>query len=268
MAFIEHGDGRRTYYEHHRGKKTAVILVHGWGMSGECWNSAVEALTAEGHGVVVVDHRGCGRSDRDFDDMSIDAIAGDVVAIIEKEALRRVILNGWSLGGAVAVEAASRLGGKVAGLVLTCAASPRYVRGEGFPHGGTAEDVRAIAGAITADRAGFFRNLAHSAVAEVTGEATVAWIERSFLSSGPRAAETLLGLATLDQRETLAGFDFPVLVIGGAQDQVADPAIAPYAANCAKDADLVTFEACGHSPHLEDPPGYNEAMLRFVRKIA
>lgn len=266
MAYLDTDDGGRVYYEHHRAPKLPVVLIHGWGMSGDYWASAVEALLANGHGAIVVDHRGCGRSDRDFADMSIGAIARDVSAIVECCGASRVALNGWSLGGAVAVAAAELLGERVVGLILTCGASPCYVQGEGFPHGGTAEDVVAIGDAITADRPGFFRALAESASGEGASEAMIDWVERGFLATGPRSSETLAGLATLDQRDLLASFAFPVLSIGGARDTIADPAIAGFAADCARNGTLLTMDT-GHSPQLEAPTAYNETLLAFVRKL-
>lgn len=266
MAYLDTADGGRVYYEHHRAPGLPVVLVHGWGMSGDYWASTIEALLAAGHGAITIDHRGCGRSDRDFSDMSIDAIAGDVVATVERCGAERVALNGWSLGGAVVVAAAELLGERVAGLVLTCGASPRYVQGDGFPHGGTAEDVLAIGAAINADRPGFFRALAEGASGEGASEAMIGWVERGFLATAPRASETLAGLATLDQRAVLGSFNFPVLSIGGAKDPIADPAIAGFAANCAKNGTLLTMDT-GHSPQLETPAAYNDALLTFVRKL-
>lgn len=266
MAFLE-TDGGTVHYDHYRADHgTTMVLIHGWGMSGDYWNSAVEALADAGVGAIVVDHRGCGRSDRDFADMSIEAIAGDVAAIVERSGVDRVVLNGWSLGGAVAVAAAGRLGDRVAGLVLTCAASPRYTQADGFPHGGKAEDVEGIAGAITADRAGFFRVLAKGAAAEGANPALTDWFERGFLASGPRASKTLLDLTTLDQRDLLASFAFPVLSIGGEKDTIADPAIAGFAANCARNGRLLMMDT-GHSPHLEDPARYNAAIVEFMESL-
>ncbi len=267
MAYLDTKDGGSVYYEHHRGAGLPVVLIHGWGMSGDYWASTVATLVENGHGAITLDHRACGRSDRDFDDLSIDAIAGDVAAIVERCGVSRVVLNGWSLGAAVAVAAAERLGDKVAGLISTCGATPRYVQGEGFPHGGMPEDVLGIGAAIVADRATFFRGLAESAAGAGAGEPVIAWLERGFVDTGARASETLAGLATLDQRELLASFEFPILSIGGANDTIADPAIAGYAAECARNGSLVTLDT-GHSPQLERPAAYHEALLTFLRTLA
>lgn len=267
MAFLETAGGSRVHYLHYAAAKPTMVLIHGWGMSGEYWYSVVEALIGAGFGAIVVDHRGCGRSDRDFSDNSINAIASDVAAIVQKCGLDRVVLNGWSLGAAVAVEAARLLGDAVTGLVLTCGASPRYTQAADFPHGGLPADVAAIEGAITADRATFFRNLAVGAAAEGTDAAITDWMERGFIATGPLVSRTLMDLVTLDQRAILSSFAFPVLSIGGTKDTIADPAIARYAANCAPDGRLLMFET-GHSPHLEDPASYHQAIVQFMESVA
>ena len=83
------------------------------------------------------DHHGCGHSDKDFDDVSIEALGSDVVRLADHLGLQGVVLDGWSLGGAVVVDAAAKLGGRLAGLVLTGGASPHYLQGDGWAHGGT-----------------------------------------------------------------------------------------------------------------------------------
>ena len=69
--------------------------------------------------VVLLDLRACGRSDKDFVDVSIAAMGADVARLCEHLGLQRPVVNGWSLGGAVAVEAVARLSSAAGGLVLT-----------------------------------------------------------------------------------------------------------------------------------------------------
>ena len=124
MGYLTREDNKRVYFESHGEGDSAVLLIHGWGMSSRTWDPVVPALVARGHRTVLIDHRGCGQSDKDFADLGIEAIAGDVVALVEALGLKTVVLNGWSLGGAVAVEAADRLGSTCKGLVLTDWAAP------------------------------------------------------------------------------------------------------------------------------------------------
>ncbi len=76
-----------------------------------------------------------------------------------------------------------------------------------------------------------------------------------------------MDLATLDQRDLLSSFAFPVLSIGGEKDAIADPAIARFAADCAQDGRLLMLDT-GHSPHLEDPARYHAAIIEFMENLA
>ena len=267
MARFDCGDGRSVYYEHHRGLGTPVVLIHGWAMSGRIWVGTVEGLKAAGHAVIVIDHRGCGQSDRDFDDMSIAALASDVAGIVRKVSETPVVLNGWSLGGAVAAEAAHRLGDRAAGLVLTCGASPRFTRTDDFPYGGEPEGVAASAAALAADRAGFFRGLAEGICMRDVSPATVDWMWAAFIDSGPDVVRSLFDLGNIDQRALLAGLSVPVLSIVGSADPILDPQIGMAAAQYAKVGSVSLFEGCGHAPFLEDAPGYLAALRGFLASL-
>ena len=69
---------RSIYFEHHavRAGRSCSSTA---GVRTRCWDTTAPALSAAGHEVVSLDLRACGRSDKDFDDVSIDALAGDVV---------------------------------------------------------------------------------------------------------------------------------------------------------------------------------------------
>jgi pimeloyl-ACP methyl ester carboxylesterase len=54
------------------------------------------------------DERGCGLSDRDVEDLSLDARVADLEGVIDAAGLERVALLGTSQGGPVAVAYAAR----------------------------------------------------------------------------------------------------------------------------------------------------------------
>ena len=266
MAYYEN-DGGRIYYEHYAGERTPVFLIHGWATSTQVWAGVIDRLVLAGHEVIALDHRACGRSDRDFADLSIEAIAGDVAGIARALDLRPCVLNGWSLGGAIAVEAARLLGSRAAGLVLTCGASPRMTSSSDFPYGAEPGSYAGLSEAINQDRGGFFRGLAGSVCAVDIGGANVEWMERMFLDSGPRAYISLMGGEGLDQRSTLAALNIPLLSMIGDKDQVLSPQIGMQAANCAASGELVRFGLSGHAPFLEEADAYMEALQKFLERV-
>lgn len=266
MATIER-DGGQIYYEHYRGSKTPVFLIHGWGMAASLWSAVTDRLVEAGHEVVALDHRGCGRSDRDFDNFSVEAIAGDVSAIADRIGLAPCVLNGWSMGGTVAVEAARLMGDRAAGLFLTCAASPRLTSAPDFPFGGEPGSYDGLGEGINSDRGGFFRGLASSVCAKDIGQANVDWMERVFIDSSPRAWKSLAGAGNIDQREILGALDIPVLVCVGDKDQVLSPDLVAQAAQCARHGEAVHFAESGHAPFFEEPEKYMETLLRFIGSV-
>ena len=268
MAHLQVAGNRRIYFEHHAGSGAAVVLSHGWGMGCRVWDNTAARLLDAGRSVVVYDHRCCGASDKDFAEVSVDVLGADLAQLCGHLQLDRPVLNGWSLGGAVVVNAATRLGENLGGLVLTGAATPRYTQAEGFPHGGQAEDVAATVAALRADRVNFLRALYFDGVfARDPGEAVKDWCWRIALQASPGADASLADLAQLDQREDLARLSCPALVAVGAEDGVVAPDIGRAAAKCLANSELVEFEGCGHGVFLEDPEKYRQALLDFLGGI-
>jgi pimeloyl-[acyl-carrier protein] methyl ester esterase len=267
MAYLAVEGDRRIYYEHYSGSGRPRVLVHGRRRPHRAWHPALPALFDAGHEVVSFDHLACGLSDKDFDDVSIDAVGSDVVRLVEQLSLDGVVLNGWSLGGAVVVDAAGKLGDRLGGLILTGGASPRYLQGEGFPHGGTPDIFEQTLAALRDTRPEFLHALASGVCATEVGQATVNWMWDIFMQTSARADATLAGLGDLDQRDILAKITVPTLLCHGAQDAIVPHDIGAAAAEMLPDGRLVTFENSGHAPFLEETARYREELLGFLRGL-
>ena len=267
MAYLQREDNKRVYYEDYGSGPCAIVLVHGWGMSVRTWDHVLPALSAAGLRVVLLDHRGCGQSDKDFEDMSIEAIASDLVALVDVLALEKVVLNGWSLGGAVVVDAAARLGGRCNGLVLTSGATPVYVEKPDFPHGGTQADMKATLTALSTDRVNFLHGLSQIICATDVSAHIEDWFWQIFLQSSPVASATLAKLAMLDQRDMLKSLDLPILSFVGSEDGFVAPPICRWVGEHHAQARVVEFEGVGHAPFIEAQAQYLEELLQFANPL-
>lgn len=267
MAYIDVEGGKKLYYEYYAGKRRPVVLIHGWAMHSRAWDGVIADLRGRGHAVITYDQRGCGASDKDFADHSIVAGISDAVALVEKLGVEGVVLNGWSLGGAVALGAAGKLGKRCAGLILTCGAAPRYTQAPDFPHGGPPEGVRGLVAAMHADRATFFHGLTGGVCAKPVTQAVKDWMWNIFMASGPGVGETIADLADFDQRDVLAALTIPVLSMVGTKDAIVEPAIGIFAAELARQGTLARMEDCGHAPFIEDYAAYTAAQAAFLARL-
>jgi pimeloyl-ACP methyl ester carboxylesterase len=264
MAYLEREQNKQVYFEDYGSGDNAIVLIHGWGMGVRTWDYTLPALVAAGYRVVALDHRGCGKSDMDFADMGIVSIAGDVVAIVKSLGLNRVVLNGWSLGGAVAVEAASQLKETCCGLVLTCGATPVYLQKSDYPYGGTDEALAETMTAMAADRVNFLAALSQGICASEVSAELVSWMWQIFMQSSPLAAPTLAELGPLDQREQIAALSLPILSFVGSQDAVVDPNVCRSVADYNSNVTTVECENSGHAPFIDETSRYDQALHAFL----
>lgn len=99
-----HRSGLRIHYEV-AGRGDPIVLVHGYTSSGRTnWFASgwVDFLSAH-RTVVVPDLRGHGRSQKPFTarSYSIARMAGDVLAVMDREGIERAPVFGYSMGGMV-----------------------------------------------------------------------------------------------------------------------------------------------------------------------
>ena len=99
MATLTAFDGCELYYER-TGSGPPVVLIPGLGGDGRFWTGVVARL-ADRFDLIVVDHRGAGRSARPQCPYSIGAISRDVLAVLDAEGLEAAHLVGHSTGGAI-----------------------------------------------------------------------------------------------------------------------------------------------------------------------
>lgn len=100
-----------------------VVLLHGLAATGSLnWDALVEPL-AERFRVLALDHRGHGRGIEPQEAFTLEDCADDVVALLDACGVRRAVLVGYSMGGAIAQLSAHRHPHRVAGLVLVATAA-------------------------------------------------------------------------------------------------------------------------------------------------
>lgn len=105
------------------GSGPAVVLIHGFGDTGDMWGPLAARL-ARTHTVIVPDLRGMGRSSKADGGYDKKSQAGDIRAVVEKLGQDRTAVVGHDIGTMVAYAYAARYPDKVTRLVVMDAPVP------------------------------------------------------------------------------------------------------------------------------------------------
>ncbi|WP_421700062.1 alpha/beta fold hydrolase [Ancylobacter sp.] len=100
MPLVMTSDGCRVHYEMRGTDGSAVVLIPGLGGDGRFWQPVAERLESRFR-LLIVDHRGAGRSDRPEGTYTVEGIARDVGEIMDGVGWAKAHLVGHSTGGAV-----------------------------------------------------------------------------------------------------------------------------------------------------------------------
>ncbi len=95
-----------------------VVLTHGLSLDHRSFDRQVPALLAAGYRVLTWDVRGHGQSQPMGERMSLEAVADDLLALLDEVDADEAVLVGESFGGMAIQEALRRAPDRVAGLVV------------------------------------------------------------------------------------------------------------------------------------------------------
>jgi 3-oxoadipate enol-lactonase len=238
-----------------------LVLIQGMGLDRHGWGPVLRRLRRHFR-LVLVDNRGCGRSDRPAGSFAVADMAGDVVAVLDAAGIRRAHVLGASLGGMAAQELAIRHAERVDGLVLACT-TPGWPFGYPMP----AASVRLLAATA--------RMPAEAARHRHTENALAAGPDRPDLvrrllevqSTRPPDGAALSAQAFAGARYSsrpLARVQARTLVLHGGADAVVDPRNGRLLAVRIPGARLVTFPGLGHLLFWEDPDGFAATVASFL----
>ena len=241
-----------------------VICSPGMGDFRDAFSPLAAHLRSSGFRVACVDLRGHGDSTADFDSYGDDAIATDLLSVIDALGGGPAILVGASISAAATVIAAGRRPDQVAGLVLI---GPYLRNGAGK----------------------FMRSVLHVALTRPWGPSVWRMYAAKLWpglgeGAGERAARSKASLtrpgrwlafhatSAVDHdvvKPWLGRVQVPVLVVmGDADPDWPDPAAeAAWVASNFRDAGIVMIRGAGHAPMLERPADVNPAVSTFLRRF-
>lgn len=261
------GAGRIQLYANERGRGAPLVLLHAFPLSAAMWMPQREGLSDRCR-VITPDLRGFGGSVLGDDEPSLEAMAGDVAALLDTMGIHRAVIGGLSMGGYVAMALCRHHPERILGLVLAdtkAGADPEPARAnreriaQRLDDDGNAgvlvdEVLPKLVGPTTLRQRALVYGRVRGLV-QATPPPAAAWAERA-MATRPDSFDTL--------RETR----IPALVIVGAEDAVATEEDARAMAEALPNSELIVIPRSGHLTSVEQPELFNEAVGEFVSAVA
>ena len=278
MGFITVGYENSTpielYYED-QGAGQAVVLIHGYPLSGHSWERQTRDLLAAGHRVITYDRRGFGQSSKVDTGYDYDTFAADLNTLLETLDLRDVVLVGFSMGtGELARYVATYGTERIAKLAFLASLEPFLVQRDDNPDGVPQKVFDDIATAARTDRYAWFTqfyrdfyNLDETLGSRISEDVVRAnW--NTATSSAPVAAYAVVSSWIEDFRddtEAVRAADLPTLILHGTADNILPiDATGRRFRDLVPHAQYVEIEGAPHGLLWTHADEVNETLLRFL----
>ena len=270
--FITSGGIRTRYWSVGEGGIT-LVLLHGLSGTIEDWSETLPALS-KNRRVIAIDLLGSGQTSKPADcTYAPDTMRDHVLDVLDALSLDVVDMNGWSLGGRIAIDVACAAPHRVRRLVLTAPAGigvdtmidfdaslPAVVRQVITRPG--ASGLRILTNAFhsgNSSRLASFTARRMALFAHPSSRKAFIGQLKSFVGpkgflEGPR--QDLLAKLPITQTPTLA--------IWGRNDNFSPFAHAAVLVDLMPHCTLQVVEHCGHAPHIEWPDIYTGALTSFL----
>ncbi|WP_446743707.1 alpha/beta fold hydrolase [Silvibacterium acidisoli] len=271
MPYLLTEDDVEIYYRDW-GAGSPIVLIHGWPLTGDSWESQAEFLAENGHRVIAYDRRGFGRSDQPWTGYDYDTLAADLHALMEELDLQDATLVGFSMGGGEVVRYLSTYGeSRVAKAVLISAVTPYLLKTEDNPSGVDQKVFAEIERQIRAGRQDFLKDFAAKFYGRTTlkhpvSETVLQWFQSMAWTGSLRAT---LGAAkawsTTDFRADMEQIRLPVLVIHGTGDAtIPIDASGRRSVELLQNGTLLEYEDEPHGLTVTATERVNEDLLDFI----
>lgn len=266
-------NGVYLHVERHAGPPggPVLLLLHGFTGSAATWAPHLDVLTSICT-VVAIDALGHGHSDAPADPQryAMRHVIADTLAVMNRLAIERFALLGYSMGGRMALHVATAAGERLDALILESASPGLRTEAERRARITADGELAALA-----EREGIAAFVARWEAAPLWASQatlpaqTLDTLREQRLQANPLGlANSLRGAGTGVQgalHDLLPTVPTPTLLIAGARD-AKFCALARNMHEAMPQATLEIVEDAGHAVHLEAPEQFDRLVTNFIRR--
>ena len=235
----------------------ALVFIHGWSCDKSYWAGQVKAFSPK-YKVITIDLAGHGESGLERKDYTMQLFGEDVAAVVNELGLKKVILIGHSMGGAVVIEAANLLKGKVIGLI---GADTFQNLGETFPEEQMLQFLKPFKENFVENTKGFVNSMFPPAA----DQKLVKKVADDMSSAPPRVALSAMeNMFKDDGVDALKKLDVPIISINC--DMY--PVKVEQNRKLVKSFEVKLMKGSGHFVMLDNPELFNELLQDAVKELS
>lgn len=232
-----------------------IIFVHGVVTTSNIFAKYLGAYSPDFRGIAV-DLRGYGDSQKPDSGFTIAQFSKDLIALADKLEIERPIWVGVSMGGMIVQQLALDYPDRVRALVLVSTTDGAMVLDKDLPTIGNPRN---------------FHTVSKNIIVESFPPDTPATLYQPLLDripswNGTVLREALTSMAQANVHGRINAIAAPTLVVVGAKDDVATPAIAQGIQTQIAGAQLVEFNT-GHFMMAEDPERFRNVLGDFLQNL-
>ena len=239
-------------------RPSPLLFLHGVGGGHHAWEHQVPYFGKLGYPSHAWDQPGYGHSPT-VEPYDLEHVSASLARLIESLGDEPMVLVGHSMGGLIAQETYARYPQLVKAMAL-CFTSPAFASGNSEF---TRQFVAARIGPL--DQGKTMAEIAAQLIPTMGSNSKLA--EKIMAGVPPETYRKAVQLlTTFDRREALAEIKVPTLLIAGAEDKTAPPAVMEKMWQKIPGSEYVLLENCGHLGPMDKPDEFNAALLAFLRK--
>lgn len=232
-----------------------IIFVHGVVTTNNIFPKYLNAYSPDFRGIAV-DLRGYGDSQKPDSGFTIKQFSKDLIALADKLDIEKPIWVGVSMGGMILQQLALDYPERVRALVLVSTTDGAMVLDKDLPTIGNPRD---------------FQEVSRNIIVESFPPGTPSTLYQPLLDriptwNGTVLREALTSMARASVHGRINAITAPTLVVVGAKDDVATPAIARGIQAQIAGAQLVEFNT-GHFMMAEDPERFRKVLGDFLQSL-
>ncbi len=239
-------------------KKVPIVILHGWGLSGEKFSPLADVLKKRGYAVFTPDFPGFGSSDMPDHPLTLSDYARFLHEYLQKNSIECPILIGHSFGGRVSLKYQQMYPKSIRVIILT-----------GTPGFTPIHRKKLLAFILLAKIGGAFWSLPPFCLFKETVQRWYYYVvgAREFYRAEGSMRQTFKNIVREELTSAMKSVNIPCALIWGGNDTIVPIRIAQKMSEVIPGATLISIADADHGVPFRQPGIFSDKVEEFIKSL-